>query len=203
MEASPTTHSIPVGLSYSEFLDWLDEDIRAEWVDGEILVMSPASRSHQRIMGFLVAVLKLHVESNDLGEVILAPFQMRVSENSGREPDLIFVSRDRLEIVRETFVDGPADVVVEIVSPDSRKRDRVDKFLEYQNHGVQEYWIIDPRKEKATFYELKNEAFVPIELENHILRSPNIPGLWMDVQWLWANPTPSIPEIQRAWGVAP
>src|SRR5438105_10399034 len=88
----------PARMTYEEFLEWADEDTWAEWVDGEVIVMSPASLTHQRILTFLAALLSFFVEANQLGEVLTAPFQMRLrTRPSGREPDLIFIARDRLD----------------------------------------------------------------------------------------------------------
>lgn len=192
--------SLPVGLSYSEFLQWLDEDVRAEWVDGEIFIISPASRRRQRLSDFLTAILKLYVEPNRLGEVTSAPFQMKPSEElPGREPDILFVAGERLHIIQDTFVAGPADLVVEILSPESRKRDTVDKFSEYERAGVCEYWMIDPENRDAKFFELTSGQYSLIPTEQRIFRSQRIEGFWLDLDWLWAEPTPSIPEIQEWW----
>lgn len=200
METTLSAAVIPAGLSYPDFLEWLDEDIRAEWVDGEIIVMSPASRLHQGIASFLTATLKLYVEPRNLGEVIPAPFQMRTGKGlPGRDPDLIFVGRDRLSVVKETFVDGPADLVIEILSQESRTRDTVEKFAEYQQGGVREYWIIDPENREARFFAFENGAFSGIPVRKNIFESRSIPGLWIDLSWLWSIPTPSILEVQEAW----
>ena len=195
-----TTQTIPAGLSYPEFLDWLDEDVHAEWVDGEIIVMSPASRLHQRLAGFLTAILKLYVEPRNLGEVIPAPFQMRTAGTlPGREPDLMFIAAARSDIVKDTFIDGSADVVVEIISRESRTRDSIDKFSEYENGGVGEYWLLDPENQIARFFTLKDGSFEEIPVSGGVFRSVRIPGLWIEESWLWAIPSPSIPEVMDAW----
>jgi Uma2 family endonuclease len=74
---------------------------------------------------------------------------------SGREPDLLFVAQTNLERLKETYLDGPADLVVEIVSPEGVGRDRGVKFYEYAQGGVPEYWLIDPQTEWAEFYRLE------------------------------------------------
>lgn len=118
-------------ISYEEFLDWLDEDTLAEWVDGEIIIAAPASIRHQRISGFLYGILSRYVCSHNLGELIYAPFQMKLI--TGREPDILFVSNANLGRIKDTFIDGPADMVVEIVSPESMMRDRGEKYFEYES----------------------------------------------------------------------
>src|SRR5256885_1017633 len=93
---SPVTPTSLPRMTYEEFLEWAD-GIRAEWVDGEVIVTSPAAVSHQQILGFLAASLRLLAEQNNLGEVLTA-FQMRLrTRPSGREPDVLFIARDRLD----------------------------------------------------------------------------------------------------------
>lgn len=121
-------------LTHEAFLDWADEDTLAEWVGGEVIMVSPASTCHQQLAGFLEKAMGLYVDQRSLGQVLSAPFQMKLEH--GREPDLLFIASEHLDRLRETYLDGPADLVVEIVSPDSIGRDRGDKFYEYAQGGV-------------------------------------------------------------------
>jgi Uma2 family endonuclease len=73
---------------------------------------------------------------------------------SGREPDVLYLARSHLRRLRKTYLNGPADLVVEVVSPESVKRDREQKFGEYQAAGIPEYWVIDPEAQQADFYQL-------------------------------------------------
>lgn len=114
---------IPHRMSYEEFLAWADEDTLAEWVDGEVVMSSPASDRHQDISGFLGTILRVFAEEQNLGVVLGAPFQMRLS-HSGREPDLLFLAHEHLDRRKPTYLDGPADVVVEILSPESAAQSR-------------------------------------------------------------------------------
>jgi Uma2 family endonuclease len=137
--------AVPPGkMTYEEFLAWADEDTWAEWVNGEVIILSPASKRHQDLAFFLAALLRLFVEARQLGFVVTAPFQMKIGADlPGREPDILFISREHLDRFRDTYLDGPADLVVEIISRDSRARDRGDKFYEYEQGGVREYWLLD------------------------------------------------------------
>ena len=176
-------------VSYEEFLDWTDEDTHAEWVDGEIEMSSPASGIHQDIEGFLYELLNTFVKMNDLGKVRL-PFQMKTAR--GREPDLIFVAKARLNLIRRTFLDGPADLAVEIVSPESRQRDRVTKVEEYAQAGVGEFWLIDPLESTAHFFQLDEQHTyreTELDAEGHF-HSTALPGFWLNPAWLWQEPLP-------------
>ena len=186
----------PLRMSYEEFLEWADEDTLAEWVDGEVIIHSPAGNRHQDLTDFLVSVLRPFVELHQLGVVRSAPFQMKLTR-SGREPDLLFVAKEHLYRLRETHLEGPADLVVEVISPESVRRDRVEKFYEYQAAGVGEYWLIDPWREEGEFYRLREDGryegvFVGRE---GVFRSEVLPGFWLRVEWLWERPLPDTEEV--------
>jgi Uma2 family endonuclease len=201
--ASPVASAPPPRMTYEEFLDWAD-GIRAEWVDGEVIVMSPTSVTHQRVLSFLTALLQHFVEANELGLILFAPFQMRLrARPSGREPDAIFVARDRLDKLQNAYLDGPADLAIEIISPDSRARDRGDKYYEYEQAGVREYWLIDPARKQAEFYRLGNDGIYSAVFigDDGIYHSKVIEGLWLKVDWLWQDPLPTLMSVLKEWGL--
>lgn len=175
-------------MSYEDFLAWCDEDTWAEWVDGEIVMVSPASRRHQSILSFLVKLLGLYVESQNLGELIPAPFQMKLGPDlPGREPDLLYVASDHLDRLKDTYLDGPADMVIEIISKESITQDRGAKFVEYEAAGVSEYWLIDPIREQAIFYQRGTDnLYHPVLPDDEgIYHSEVVEGFWLRVSWLW------------------
>jgi Uma2 family endonuclease len=184
-------------LSYEEFLDWADEDTLAEWVDGEVVMYSPASDRHQDLARFLTSVLSIYAETHDLGVVRPAPFQMKL-EHSGREPDLLFIAKEHLDRLQETYLEGPADLAVEIISPESIGRDRGEKFYEYEAGNVPEYWLIDPQKARAEFYQLRDGQYqqVPPDAES-VYRSEVLPGFWLQVEWLWQDTLPKTLDVLR------
>jgi len=183
--------ALPGRMTYEEFLAWADEDTLAEWVNGEMVMYSPASRRHQEIALFLGQVMGLYVEQMGLGRILIPPFQMKLVR-SGREPDLLFVANEHLERLKETYLDGPADLVVEIVSPDSIARDRGIKFYEYETGGVREYWLLDPDRRWAEFYRLGADGRYRTALAGAegVYHAEVIPGFWLKVEWLWQEPLP-------------
>jgi Uma2 family endonuclease len=176
-------------LSYEDFLNQIDEDTYAEWVDGEIIMASPAGLTHQNISKFLVLVLQAYLEAKQFGQVIQAPFQMRLA-HTGREPDLLFVAREHLERLKPTYLDGPADLVVEITSPESIQRDRGDKFKEYEEAAIPEYWLIDPEREQVDFYQRDARGYYQRVLpdDSGLYHSAALPGFQLPVRWLWQPP---------------
>ncbi len=179
-----------VQLSYDEWLDWDYEGGLTEWIDGEVQIYMPATRTHQRLVEFLDRVLGLFVELMGLGVIKLAPYSMRaIPDGNGREPDLMFVAKEHFDRMREKELVGPADLVVEIISDDSVERDRDKKFTEYEQGGVREYWILDPRpnRRRADFYVLNEQGrFQPVPVgTDGVYRSTALPNFWLKVEWLW------------------
>jgi Uma2 family endonuclease len=195
--------AVPTGkITYEEFLAWADEDTWVEWVNGEVLVLTPVSNQHQDLAGFLTALLRFFVEAHRLGIVRSAPFQMKTGpELPGREPDVLFVSREHFDRIKNTYINGPADLVVEIISPDSRARDRGEKFYEYEQGGVREYWLLDPLRRQAEFYQRGSDGIFRLvpSGEDGIYRSAALEGLWLEVEWLWQEPLPSLMSVLREW----
>jgi Uma2 family endonuclease len=183
-------------MTYEEFLVWADEDTLAEWVDGEVVMTSPASSIHQELVSFLDQVLSTYVRVHDLGTIRIAPFQMKLP-SSGREPDLMYVNREHVSRITPTYLDGPADAVIEITSPQSERRDRGDKFYEYAEGRVPEYWLLDPGKRDAAFFRLEAHGYYQTSLTGRsgVYRSDAIPNLWLDVEWLWQKPLPDPSSI--------
>ncbi|MFQ5592890.1 MAG: Uma2 family endonuclease [Anaerolineae bacterium] len=198
------TPSPPDKMTYEEFLAWTDEDTLAEWVDEEAVMYIPASKRHQDIGGFLFETLRAYVRSRRLGVVVQAPFQMKLEH--GREPDLLFVAAEHLERLGETYLEGPADLVVEIISPESVGRDRGEKFLEYEAGGVPEYWLIDPQRQQAEFYQLgPDERYHPVfPDEAGRYHAQAVADFWLQISWLWQEPLPSpVRAVAEIAGVDP
>lgn len=177
-------------MSYEDFLDFCDEDTLAEWVNGKMERYSPASDMHQDMVRWLTSVLCIYAEAKKLGVIRPAPFQMKTGADlPGREPDIIFVRKENLGMLKPTYLDGPADLAIEIVSEGSLLRDRGEKFAEYEIGGVKEYWILDPYLKRADFFVLKKSRYErQIEDEHGIYRAEVLQGFWIKVEWLWSLP---------------
>lgn len=186
-----TDHTPPrLRMSYGEYLAWAGEDVHAEWVDEEVIVHMPATDLHQLTLGFLQALLLLYVSRLKLGQVFTAPFPMRLRNvPSQREPDLFVVTNANLSHVNRQYLDGPADLVVEIVSDESVRRDRHEKLREYERSGVKEYWVIDPRvgRRRADFYRLDDEGAYDLYAteDEERVETAILPGFWLRPSWLW------------------
>lgn len=189
-------------MSYEEFLQWDGENQHVEWVDGEMIFMSPLSKDCASAGAFLFRLMSDYVEIKQLGVVFHDPFQMKTGPDlPGRAPDIQFIAQKNLPRVKRLYTDGPADLVVEVISPGSRGTDRGDKFYEYEAGGVREYWLIDPDRQQAEFYLLGDDKlFHPAAPDaDGRYHAREIPGLWIRVEWLWQSPLPPVLGILREW----
>ncbi len=186
----PETKLTRLKMGYQEFLQWANEDTHAEWVEGEVIIHTPPKNIHQAALGFLHRLLGLFVDMFNLGKVRIAPFEMKLKPGgSSREPDILFIARENLERLTEDKLVGPADLVVEIISKDSVQRDRDDKFREYSEAGIREYWIIDPRpgKQRADFFRLAERGGYRLFAteDDERIESRVLSGFWLRPAWLW------------------
>jgi Uma2 family endonuclease len=196
-------------MTEEEFAAWCDEDIKAEYIDGEVIVDTPVSRRHDELTWFLGTLLKLFVEKNELGSIHGPELQVRLRAGLRRAPDLLFVTKERKDILQDTHVDGAPDLAIEIVSPDSEERDWREKYWEYQEAGVKEYWVIDPYSKTMAMYRLGEEGrYRRAELKQEIYRSEvvgmlGMHGFWLRPEWLWQEPLPNVLDIARELGIIP
>jgi Uma2 family endonuclease len=188
-------------MSFEEFLVAYD-GVHAEWVDGRVQVMSPGNDRQSRLTRFLASVIQDWAEAHDLGEVFVPPYTVRTREGAGREPDVFFVRAEHLDRVHGTYVEAP-DLVIEIVSPSSRGQDRGDKYYEYAEAGIPEYWLIDPERSRVEAYRLEGGDYRVVPLGDPAeLRSEALPGMWIAVEWLWRQPLPKQSSVRAEWRIA-
>lgn len=182
-------------MTFEEYLQLPAEVGKAEWINGEVILFMPATLSHQQLVGFLDRLLGLYVQLQGLGIVLAARFTMRATPDApAREPDLMFVTYGNRASLPEKLLQGPADLV-EIVSDESVTCDRVDKFYEYEQGGIREYLIVDPRKgkQRIDWYALtprgKYQAIVPDGEGRY--HSVVVPGFWLRAEWLFQEELPN------------
>ncbi len=186
-------------VTYEEFLqgDWGTHHV--EWVNGEVVMMAAVSDEHTHVTRFLLSVVGIFVEKGKLGAVMHEPFQMKTGPGlPGRSPDILFVASANLARLHKMYLEGPADLVVEVISPGTVGIDRGDKFTEYEQGGVKEYWLIDPLRKQAEFYQRGDDGiFRLIPVGAGVFRSAVLDGLWLNVEWLWDRP--EVLTVLKEW----
>jgi Uma2 family endonuclease len=187
--------------TFSDFLELIPEDQKADLLDGVIHLASPESSEHNDLLRWLTLILGFFVEERRLGRLTINKVAYRLSDRTAPEPDLGFVAAHRVDRIKPGYVDGPPDLAVEIVSPDSVERDYENKRRRYEAAGVLEYWIIDPLENAATFLVREGDAFVERLPREHRYQSRVLEGFELDVRWFWQRPLPAtMPIVRRLLG---
>jgi Uma2 family endonuclease len=133
--------------------------VRLELVNGEIAVSPSPIPRHSYAVGALHAILKAHVDQHDLGEVLM-DVDTIFGEHDVRRPDIFFFAKARRHFIGEKAIEGPPDLVVEVLSPGSERIDRRDKFRLYATGKVKHYWIVDPEQKTVESYALRGAKYV-------------------------------------------
>lgn len=144
--------------TYEEYLK-LEDEKRYEIIDGELFEMPAPSVKHQKVLWKLVKLFGQYENKVKTGLFLSAPVDVVLSESEVVQPDILYVSEERISIVEERAVRGAPDLVVEIVSPYSYKRDTEDKKRIYANHGVKEYWIVLPELKIIEVLTLEDKSY--------------------------------------------
>jgi Uma2 family endonuclease len=160
----PLTHSVaelfPRQGEWHEHHYWsLPESNRIiELSDGKLVMPPMPTIEHQRIVGNIFILLSAYVKANSLGMVAIAPVPVRLWPGKIREPDVMVVLPEHLERVQEQFL-HPPDLVVEVLSPSTKETDLKEKYREYAQAGIAEYWIVDPESRSVAVYRLDEEQY--------------------------------------------
>jgi Uma2 family endonuclease len=171
-----------VKLTYEDFVLFPDDGQRHELIDGEHFVTPSPNLSHQTIVGNIHGLLWTHLGAHGGGRALVAPFDVVFSNFDVVEPDVLFVSDERAaRIMTAKNVQGAPDLVVEVGSPGTRRRDEKLKQQLYERFGVSEYWVVDPELELIKVYRAIEGRYVRVHELTHeqddILTTPLIPGL--------------------------
>lgn len=183
-------------ISFEDFLIQYD-GVSAEWVNGVVERMSPVTGRHNRLTRFISNYLEYFCALKDIPCTIFTDTVVMRLGDRGREPDVMLVLGQHSARIAGAYVDGPADLIVEIVSPESDRRDRVEKLQEYESGGVEEYWIIDPAFSEALFYQRGSDGLYTRISPDSTGRyaSRVVTGLHFPVTALWQDALPGLSEI--------
>jgi Uma2 family endonuclease len=155
-----TPERLPAGpLTYRDYAELPEDGRRYEILDGELDVSPSPMIRHQVVVGNLFSALRQHVQARSLGTLLLSPVDLILADTTVVVPDLMFVSRRRAPIITARAVEGPPDLVVEIVSPSTSRKDRLTKAALYARFGIPCYWLLDPEQRLFDSFVLEGAVY--------------------------------------------
>ncbi len=158
-DAMPTQEARSSKLTYEDYLLFPDDGKRHEIIEGDHCVTPAPKTKHQRVSGRVFIALSSFATARRLGEVFSAPCDVVLSDENVVQPDLLFVSTARAAIITEDNIQGAPDLIIEIVSEATRRRDEVTKRKLYERFGVREYWVVDPILETIKTYRQEQRGY--------------------------------------------
>ncbi len=191
-------------MTSKEFFRRAPDDRKVELIDGVMIVSPPPLDIHERLQIFLLRLLGEFVERFDLGEVRGSRTAVELADDQTYEPDILFVARERVAIIKDEGIFGAPDLVIEILSASTASYDRGVKFRAYERAGVRELWLIDPYGPAGTeFYPLQGKSLQPVMPDAEgIIRSIVLPSFKLRVAWLWpAEKFISVREALKEMGI--
>ncbi|MCS7252466.1 MAG: Uma2 family endonuclease [Armatimonadetes bacterium] len=182
-------------LTFEEFVRRFGEDENVELIDGIVFGRNSAHLTHESLQGWLLRILGIYVSERDLGIVLGSRTAVRIDAFSGRLPDILFVRKDRMEIVKEDGIYGAPDFVIEIHSVGERKSRIVSLIADYIRVGVSEIWIIDLGRKVLRVILKGKRGYRELALRKGVLESAAVEGFWLRVDWLFMDLRPKETEV--------
>ena len=169
--------------TYEDYVH-MPEGKRYEIVEGELYMVPAPTTTHQRISRKLEEMLSRFVEERKLGEVFYAPIDVVFSETDIVQPDIIFISNENKNIIKEENIKGAPDLIIEILSPSGAQRDKIIKKKLYARNGVKEYWLAEPQKKTIEALVLEKRGYETFKVfsDKEVLTSRLIKGLQIPVE---------------------
>ncbi len=178
-------------ITFEEFCALVPDGQKADLIDGVIYVASPDNTDANSLFMWLGGLIYDFVQHKKLGKVYGERAAFRVNNVNAPEPDIAFVHRRRLGLVKRGYIDGPPDLAVEIVSPESEGRDYTAKKAMYEQAGVREYWIVDELKREFILLRRRKGKYHQARPRKGTFTSRVLPGFWLRPAWLWQQPLPN------------
>jgi Uma2 family endonuclease len=182
--------------TYDDFSALVREDEKADLIDGVIYVASPENVDANKLFLWLITIIHLYVRKKKLGEVFGSRVACRLNDTNAPEPDIVFVSTKHQDRIRRGGVEGPPDLAIEIVSPDSVELDYDKKRRQYQRFKIPEYWIVDEEERRIILLRLNSQGrYREVPVRKGALHSQALKGFRLNPDWLWQDPRPDELEV--------
>jgi Uma2 family endonuclease len=175
-------------LTYEDLLDTPDDGKRYEILEGDLYVTAAPNLAHQHCVGMLLQIIGPHVRERGLGRIYVAPADVLLSNISVVEPDLVFISRQRLDLLTPANVRGTPDLAIEVLSPSTERTDRGRKMQIYGQYGLEHYWLVDPAARFVEAYRLVEGRYelAARARDDEPLCAPPFPELTIPLAELWS-----------------
>lgn len=191
LDLEPPYLIVKPGLSEDDFYRLAAEDSDWEYLDGRIVMHSPASNRHEDLFRFLLTLLSAYLGERGGAEVRGSRYPMRLDEHWSPEPDLLVVRTGRRHLMTTRRLEGPADLVIEIASESDPRLDLREKLPRYRQAGIEEIWHVDPFAGELLAENRTESGYDSRILTAGRLGSTVVPGFWIDVGWLWRPGLPA------------
>jgi Uma2 family endonuclease len=177
----------PIKLTYDDYAELPNDGRRYEVVEGELAVTPAPAPAHQAVSRNLEYLLHTHALATGAGTVYDAPIDVILAPTTIVQPDLVYVAAARQAIITERAIEGPPDLVIEIVSPSTARQDRVTKAALYARFGVAFYWVVDPGALTLEEYALAHNAYQQVAVHSGatVARTRMFPDLEIDLTRVW------------------
>lgn len=193
----PTSVAIAQGSEWElwtadDFLEWLEPGVFADLIDGKRFMHSPVHLRHAKLVDFVRTLLKHYVEHRDDGIGLSEVWAVRLSSRNVFMPDICWFDRDQTERLHDTHARFAPGLAVEVLSPATAKRDVGPKFSAYEEHGLEEYWILDPHDLEHRFYAREGEFLVEFGRGEERIASRRCAGFFVERRWLDPDALPPV-----------
>ena len=184
--------------SEEDFYREAGEDSDWEYLDGRIVMHSPASDRHEDLFRFLLTLLSAYLDEKKTGIVRGSRYPMRLDPRWSPEPDLLVVREAKRGLLTRARLEGPADLVIEIASDSDPGLDLREKLPRYREAGIEEIWLLNPFDETVRVETRAAAGYASRVLKAGRIDSSVVPGFWVDVSWFWPDRLPSTPGLPPA-----
>jgi Uma2 family endonuclease len=185
------------GITDEMFDEMVDEDTKAELIDGVMIVHSPSSLRHDNIAGFLRMLMRGYAADKGLGLVLGPDGLARIKKRRRVGADIFFLSQDRVPRPLPKEYKGVPDLFVEVLSPSNRDYDLQEKRSFYREAGVKEIWFVDPDEQQIILDRRRGQRYVTKTIRTGRVESAVLRGFWIEANWLWSDPLPNEMQCLR------
>lgn len=185
------------GITDEMFDEMVDEDTKAELIDGVMIVHSPATLRHDDVAGFLRALMLFYAADKGLGSVFGPDGLVRIRKGRRVAADIFFLAQDRVPDPLPKEYKGVPELFAEVLSPSNRDEDLEDKRPLYREAGVKEIWFVDPEQQQIIVDHRRGRRYITKTISTGRVESTVIKGFWIEAEWLWSRPLPNKMQCLR------